>query len=340
MIKSLYLKNFKSFLESKITFKPLTVFSGLNCAGKSSIIEALKIIFDGYSRQSSEILTRDSEYDTLISFLTKERFFEIQCLWNDEIRPFKYEKDPHKSFDVITGPSLSPKDFRLVSAGRIGPQSTYNLSKFRNQYQWSSRGEDVFSFLFNAEEKGLYVEQSLQKANSHNFRDNVEAWLSIISPGTKLKVEYSSDLRRATPFYNNVSPIETGFGLSYTLPVIVSLLDPTPGTVVIENPEAHLHPKGQTEIGELIAKSISTNKQVIVETHSDRIIDGIRIAAALGDVNANDVSLMFVSKENLESESKVKEITVDRAGNLSEWPKDFFDQTLEDAKRLMKIKRR
>ncbi len=340
MINSLYLKNFKSFLESKITFKPLTIFSGLNCAGKSSIIEALKIIFDGYSRQSSEILTKDSEYDALISFLTKDRYFEIKCLWNNELRPFKYDKDPQKTFDIIKGPSLSQQDFRLVSAGRIGPKSTYNLSKFRYQYQWSSNGDDVFSFLYYAEEKGLYVEKSLQKAKSNNFRDNVEAWLSIISPGTTLNVNYSSDQRRATPFYNNVSPIETGFGLSYTLPVIIALLDPTPGTVVIENPEAHLHPKGQTEIGKLIAKTISDKKQVIIETHSDHIIDGIRIAAALGDVNVNDVSFMFVSKGDLESESKIKEITVDRGGNLSEWPKDFFDQTLEDAKNLMKIKRR
>ena len=336
MINTLYLKNFKSFLHSEIDFKPLTVFSGLNCAGKSSIIEALKIIYDGYAEQPYEVLTNESDYDSLISFLTRDRFFKIKCLWNEIEIEFEHNKG---HLDVFSGHKLSSKDFRIVSASRIGPKPVYSLSKIPNQYQWSSNGENVFSFLFHADEVGLYVESDLQKASSRNFRDNVEAWLSIISPNTNLNVEYSSDQRNAIPFYNRVSPNETGYGLSYALPVIVALLDPTPGTVVIENPEAHLHPKGQTEIGKLVAKAISSKKQVIIETHSDHVIDGIRIAAALGDVDVKNVSLMFVSRDDIESESRLREITVDRNGNLSEWPKGYFDQTLEDAKSLMKMKR-
>ena len=69
-----------------------------------------------------------------------------------------------------------------------------------------------------------------------------------------------------------------GFGLSYTLPVIVALLAPAGALCLIENPESHLHPKGQTKLAELAVRASRAGVQVFVETHSDHFMDGVRIA--------------------------------------------------------------
>ena len=336
MIKSLSLSNFKSFKSLAMDFSPLTILSGLNCAGKSSILEALKIIYRLYALNDINYLVDDKDFDSLVSQLSKERFFKIISVWDAQQRDYVYKKDA--PFDVITGQPLDPNCLRIVSADRIGPQDEYRILKKNRGYLWGENGEDVYDFISKAEENHLLVENKLQIAKSPKFLDNVVQWLSIVSPNVDLSIRYSENRRMAFPLYNGVTPIETGFGLSSTLPVIVALLDPTPGTVIIENPEIHLHPKGQSELGKLIARSVSDTKQVILETHSDHIIDGIRVATANSDIIAKNVSFVFVSRDSYEKESTIKKITVDQAGNLSEWPKDFFDQSIVDAKDLMKNK--
>lgn len=68
-----------------------------------------------------------------------------------------------------------------------------------------------------------------------------------------------------------------GFGISYVLPIVLALVKAKKGELIIlENPEAHLHPRGQRKMGELIARAAQGGVQVIVETHSDHILNGIR----------------------------------------------------------------
>ncbi|WP_180834594.1 AAA family ATPase, partial [Vibrio parahaemolyticus] len=66
------------------------------------------------------------------------------------------------------------------------------------------------------------------------------------------------------------------------LPIVLALLVTKPGgLVIIENPEAHLHPKGQSYLGRLIQRTAEAGVQVIIETHSDHLLNGIRVAARL-----------------------------------------------------------
>jgi predicted ATPase len=105
---------------------------------------------------------------------------------------------------------------------------------------------------------------------------------------------------------------------------------------MIENPEAHIHPKGQTAIGELIALSVSSGKQVIVETHSDHLIDGIRIAAKQKNINTGNVAIHYFSRENYESETKIETPILREDGKLSFWPKGFFDQGVLNKAELLR----
>ena len=108
------------------------------------------------------------------------------------------------------------------------------------------------------------------------------------------------------------------------------------GILLIENPEAHLHPAAQSALGGLIAKSAANGKQIIVETHSDHIIDGIRIASKNNEIEKEDISILFFERQGVDTPSSVKNIKVLDNGKLNEWPNNFFDQNLKDKAILAK----
>ena len=125
-----------------------------------------------------------------------------------------------------------------------------------------------------------------------------------------------------------------GFGLSYALPVVVALLAASDDDlVVVENPEAHLHPAGQTRLAELAARSAGAGAQVVLETHSDHVLDGIRLAVHDEIVEAGHVVLHYFERRG--TEVCVTTPAVDPDGRLDSWPDGFFDQHEKNLTRLI-----
>ena len=129
----------------------------------------------------------------------------------------------------------------------------------------------------------------------------------------------SSDYRS-----NNV-----GFGITYTLPILLALLASEEDTLVLlENPEAHLHPKGQFKLGELMVRAASCGIQVIVESHSDHVLNGIRVAVRnMNETNKDEtdkVKLFYLSRST--ETPKVDTPTIDKHGRIDDWPEGFFDE--------------
>jgi predicted ATPase len=127
-----------------------------------------------------------------------------------------------------------------------------------------------------------------------------------------------------------------GYGISYTLPVIVALLSAKPGAlIIIENPEAHLHPAGQSELAKLITKVANNGVQVVVETHSDHIISGIQLACKAHTkdeskgISNNDVAMYYFSPSANRS-LNIKRVRILGTGMLDFQPKGFFDQAETD----------
>lgn len=91
----------------------------------------------------------------------------------------------------------------------------------------------------------------------------MEAWIGEISPGTRIIISSHPEMDLVSLQYsygqiNHYRPTNTGFGITYMLPIVVALLSSTTDTLILlENPEAHLHPKGQSKIGELLALAAS-----------------------------------------------------------------------------------
>ena len=99
------------------------------------------------------------------------------------------------------------------------------------------------------------------------------------------------------------SPVHTGFGLTQVLPIVVAALSADEGDILlVENPEVHLHPAGQALMGQFLAKVALAGVQVIVETHSDHILNGVRVAVASKQLlGANDVAIHFFGAAGAES---------------------------------------
>lgn len=98
--------------------------------------------------------------------------------------------------------------------------------------------------------------------------------------------------------------------------------------MIIENPEAHIHPRGQAEMGRLIALAAAAGMQLFVETHSDHIVNGIRVAVKENLINAENVNISYFSRQTTEIEQfcRIQNIRVDRTGELSDYPIDFMDE--------------
>jgi predicted ATPase len=128
---------------------------------------------------------------------------------------------------------------------------------------------------------------------------------------------------------------DVGYGVSQALPVVVqSVIGPSNGILLLQQPEVHLHPKAQAALGTFFAQLVaSQQKQFIIETHSDYLVDRVRQEVAQGTLDPSDVALLFF--ERGERGSKVVRIEIDRMGNLATAPKKYREFFLKEQMRLL-----
>ncbi|KFN09813.1 MULTISPECIES: AAA family ATPase [Paenibacillus] len=128
-----------------------------------------------------------------------------------------------------------------------------------------------------------------------------------------------------------------GVGVSQVLPILVlSLLANKGATLIFEQPELHLHPKVQTRLADFFVSMSFLNKQCIVETHSEYLINRLRYRTVVSsDENfSNSIILYFVEKE--EVSSQYKPIRINKFGVIEDWPKGFFDENEESSASILK----
>lgn len=129
--------------------------------------------------------------------------------------------------------------------------------------------------------------------------------------------------------------VEVGYGASQVLPVLIACQSDLPSPLFIEQPEIHLHPRAQGAGAEIIAET-SKHRQVVVETHSEHMINKARILIATKKLSHKDVVILYVDRTD--SGSNVKVIEIDQKGDfLDDWPDGFFDERYRDTLELLKF---
>lgn len=359
MIRQLHLKNFKCFVDVAIPFGPLTLLAGVNSSGKSTTIQSLLLLRQSWTPQSSVVnlngpLTKLGHPVDVLSEDAEETDdadrVSIHVIGDDVDLDFNFAlKKDAEDFEVVNRLSseslrrlsLFGDSFQYLNAERLGPRI---LSEVPDDYATNRRdlgpsGEYTAHFLNNFGQDQVSSDLLLHPSDvSRSLLPQVESWLGEISPGVQLSVTEYRDLdivslgvSFTTPGQVRSAryrPTNVGFGLTYVLPVIVAILSAKPGDLlIIENPEAHLHPKGQARIGRLIALGSQSGIQIVVETHSDHVLNGIRIAAKASEIDADKVVINFFKRsEKVAGGSDVINPKVDADGRLNLWPRGFFDE--------------
>ncbi len=230
-----------------------------------------------------------------------------------------------------------------ISADRLGPVKYVDKTSLPEFLNVGARGEYTINILAN-DNLPLVQDHMYLGIDAKSVIQQTEEWLSYVLEGAKIKIEgkekTSSVLQLLLNNKNNsysYKPSNVGFGYSYILPLIVSGLIAQPGeTLIIENPEAHLHPKAQSKITEFFARVASGGVQVFIESHSEHILNGLRVSALNPDINIkhDELTIQYFN----ESFEPVK-LVMDKKGKIENWPDGFFDQQEIDLANIFKFTR-
>lgn len=219
----------------------------------------------------------------------------------------------------------------------------------KRQYSWSGstpadvgpRGERTIEAILAATESK--ERRNLKyRSPTKPFQEMIALWLRKLGLIDSFRVEEVGRDSGLFRVYVRKSPasVETlitdvGFGVSQILPVITLLYFAKEGsTILIEQPEIHLHPHVQAGLADLvIATVLNRNLQIVIESHSEHFLHRLlrRVAereTEFGEIQKDKVQLYFC--ENVEGHSKINDLAVNMFGAIENWPKDFFGDQLSD----------
>lgn len=327
MIQQLTLNGFKSFVDEDITLGPLTVLTGLNSSGKSSVIQAIRM-FDALNKGKSPLLEGHGGMQEIKSRLTNSMELGLEL---DDKSKMSFDGE-----NFIPGKNPSFPHIIYVGANRMGASQTIPVKN--DNYEIGEKGENVLNCLNHYADANLDERLLPENGEGVTLDFMVKGWLKYISPNVKFEyqIEPKADISYST--YNGNRAANVGFGLSYTLPIIVALLVSTiisDTTVMIENPEAHLHPKGQTEMGRLIGLCVECGSQVIVETHSDHLFDGIRIFTKHTKGFSEKLKTYWFEQNGAEGSTAIPVFVNEKGLYEKDCPLGFFDQFENNANELL-----
>ena len=130
--------------------------------------------------------------------------------------------------------------------------------------------------------------------------------------------------------------IDVGYGVSQALPLLTELLrEDAPGMFLLQQPEVHLHPKAQAELGSLFCQLAGTERQFIVETHSDHLMNRVRmdVRDRVCPLKPDDVSILYFERAG--HDVSIHSIRIDEDGNIVGAPDSYRAFFMEESKRTI-----
>ena len=368
VLTRLELRSFKCFELLRLPLAPLTLLTGFNASGKSSVLQALALLhqtMEEHEWSSRLVLNGATVRLGTVSDVVSRDGFEIELTNDDNVYRWAFAGDrremsmkvqsvtvddkayddpealryllPTKETTTAMSFTNSLRDMTYILADRVAPQEAYALEDPHLVRVVGPRGEHTVSVLYWGRDEPTIDELVLPGAPAIRLRQ-VEQRMGTLFPGCEIDLQQvlranaaTLGLRtsNATEFH---SPVHTGFGLTQILPVIVAALSAAKGDIILlENPEVHLHPAGQAQMGQFLAEVANAGIQIVVETHSDHVLNGVRRAVKTCRIKSEQVVIHFFQPRS-GALPQVISPTLDDSGNIDDWPEGFFDQFDRDAR--------
>ena len=224
----------------------------------------------------------------------------------------------------------------------LGPLREYP----RRSYIWSGErpqdvglsGEEAIPALLAARAEGLTSPRLVKVRRSHKpIEHRILEWLQEMELIDSYSLEPIAENRRDYEFRvkknRNSSEVlitDVGFGVSQLLPVLVlCYYVPEYSTIILEQPEIHLHPKVQADLADVLIDVVKNrNVQIILESHSEHLLNRLQRRIAEEKLSVEDTAFYFCQIND--GTSEIERLRVDEYGNISNWPQDFFGDDIGD----------
>ncbi len=362
MLKSIYIDGFKSFCEDEINLNKLTLLTGPNSAGKSTVIQALLLLahnvdlkyqieheqaspLNSYRVSLGDFSEIRNKYinakELILGASTQNESLKIRITNSIEKIQVEYLELSDELKKIF---SSKNKKLHYLSANRIGAQDLYakNINNFE---KFGMLGEFAIDYLYNHKNQ-LVINELVKNDTIPTLGSQTDYWLQyILNSNIKTSAISGTDMIQSSFTINmnnkssaEVRPKNIGSGLSFVISILVACLASNIGDVIIiENPEIHLHPKAQSKLTDFLVAVAKSGIQLIIETHSDHIFNGIRRNLKQNKIYKEDVCMNFLelSKDNLCT--KCTNIVLEQDGRIKTFPKGFFDQFDEDLDAILGI---
>lgn len=374
MITHLSINNLKLHNHTDLELKGLTILTGMNGMGKSTAIQALVLLRQSFMMNdldaglnlkgdlcdagiSGELACQASTEHTLdinMKFDGQDNLnfsFEYPDNILDTLLPGVETNQTSKA--ILSGYSLFNENFQYLSAFRFGPQKSYDratslvvtkkqISKTMGQCEYAVHFLEQYKNT-NIPIEELAIIEDDDITPDHRLAVQVERWLRLVSPNIKIDIEPAGEdfklkyrfRRENNTITEDITALNTGFGITYILPILIAVLSANKDAIIlIENPEAHLHPKGQSVLMELISKAVAHGVQIIIESHSDHIINGSLVAVNKKWLTPDLLSIYYFEREEHGHTALAHQLRISETGHITCPPKGFFDQIDIDLRTL------
>lgn len=366
MLREIHLSSFKCFDILNLPLGPLTLLTGINGGGKSSVMQALVLLSQTFGNQEwgkslllegaelalgnvADVLNQNSARRDMVLGITADEQKVKWAFKAEDRRALSIELERVEIDDVPVplGQAmrwLMPNEYAVespvvqalrnlcwITAERTGPRELLPLRVADGHRRVGHHGEFAAGLLYWRAEDDVSLALRLPDTPPTLFHQ-VRGYMQRFFPGCDLRVSpidgvSAISLRLRSDSRSDFQrPQNVGFGLTQLFPIIVSLLAARAGDVLlIENPEVHLHPRAQQAIGMLLADVAASGVQVMLETHSDHVLNGVRLAVKKRRLPAKDVRVHFFTHQPGRAVVPDSPI-MDADGRLDSWPEGFFDQ--------------
>lgn len=365
MVDSLRVRNFKCLQDEQIAVQPLTLLTGANGAGKSSLLQALLLYWQARSESAPSVklngpymLQLGQALDVLPGHGAsgnREIVVEL-CQQGRALERCRLgaagDEDTVLSVLERPPPAQTFTDLAYLNAERIGPrQATPVQSRAPEVTDVGPQGEWTAQVLAQHGLKRIrreLIHPSSDKVGGNpTVAKQTELWMRDLIPGLELRPAQQRgaglaglEMRKMGMGTEWLTPPNMGFGASYALPVILAGLLSRPGSLLlVENPEAHLHSPAQSLIGRFLATLAVAGVQVIAETHSEHVLNGVRLAALDEHPIRHDQIIVHYFHGEAGKPGRSQPIHVNSRGGLSDTPRGFFDQSERDLAAILRARR-